>query len=286
MSLNFIYFMEYFEVEFSFDAEEYVSDLLSVALGTIGFESFVSSEGGLKAYIPSDAYSESELGKLLADFEYARICCEKVTKIDSKNWNEEWEKNYFQPIVVGNSCVIHSSFHTNIPSLRYDIVIDPKMAFGTGHHETTRLMIEQLLKADLEDKTLLDMGCGTAVLAILAMMRGARKALAVDIDDWCVRNAEENIALNKVKNIEVVLGGAEKLSGRHFDIILANINRNILLNDMKCYAACLKAGAELYISGFYEEDLPVLTEEAASNGLLFVGSDSNNHWTVAKYVKL
>ncbi|MDR1585415.1 MAG: 50S ribosomal protein L11 methyltransferase [Prevotellaceae bacterium] len=277
--------MEYFEVEFFVDNEEYISDLLSAALGEIGFESFALSENGLTAYIQPAHFSDIELQKLIANFEYASVFHYKITKIKSKNWNEEWEKNYFEPIVIGNECVIHSSFHINIPKLRYDIVIDPKMAFGTGHHESTRLVVEQLLKNDLTGKNVLDMGCGTAVLAVLAMMLGAKSAVAVDIDDWCTRNAEENIALNNITGIEVVLGGAEQLEDRHFDVILANINRNILLNDMKRYAACLEPEEELYMSGFYVEDIPVLEAEAKRNSLSFIEFKEKNNWAVVKFVK-
>ncbi len=277
--------MEYFEVEFFFQAEDYVFDLLSATLGEIGFDSFVQSDNGLIGYVQTGLFSDSGIENVIANFEYAPISQYKVTKIKSKNWNEEWEKNYFEPIVVGNDCVIHSSFHTNIPKVGYDIIIDPKMAFGTGHHETTRLVIEQLLAADLQGKTILDMGCGTAVLAILAMMRGAKSSLAIDIDDWCTRNAKENVELNNISGIEIVLGGAEQIENRRFDIVLANINRNILLNDMKHYAKCLESGGELYMSGFYKEDIPVLETEALLNGLSLVGFSDKNKWAVMKLVK-
>jgi len=222
---------------------------------------------------------------LLSDFPFEASIDYKVTQIESKNWNEEWEKHYFEPIVIGNECVIHSSFHKNVPKAKYDIVIDPKMAFGTGHHETTSLVIGRLLQMDLQDKTLLDMGCGTAVLAILAAMRGAKDIVAIDIDTWCTENSIENIAMNNIRDIDVQLGGAELLAGLHFDIVVANINRNILLADMEQYAACLSTGGELYMSGFYVQDIPLIEAEANRNGLTLIDYHEKNNWVAVKTVK-
>ena len=278
--------MEYTEVSFSIEPfEEYISDVLASELGEIGFDSFVPTVEGLDAYILSKDFNESNLKNLLDEFPFETSIDYKVTQIESKNWNEEWEKHYFEPIIIGNECVIHSSFHKNIPKLKYDIVIDPKMAFGTGHHETTSLVIGQLLKMDLEGKKVLDMGCGTAVLAILAAMRGAKDLVAIDIDTWCTENSVENIAVNKIEGIEVLLGGAELLDGMHFDIILANINRNILLADIDKYSACLSGGGELYMSGFYVEDIPLIEAEANLNGLKLIEYSEKNNWAVVKTVK-
>jgi len=165
-------------------------------------------------------------------------------------------------------------------------VINPQMAFGTGHHETTSLIISELLDADLKGKTVLDMGCGTSILAILASMRGADALLAVDIDSWCVNNSIENIALNHINNIEVELGDAATLNGKGpFDVVIANINRNILLHDMAAYVACMKPQAELYMSGFYAEDVLLIREKAESLGLRFTHSKSQNNWTAVKFVR-
>jgi len=278
--------MNYLEVHFFIEPfEEYISDVLAEELGELGFDSFVPTEESLDAYILESIFDETKLKSLLSDFPFEVAIDYKVTQIESKNWNEEWEKHYFEPIVIGNDCVIHSSFHKNVPKATYDIVIDPKMAFGTGHHETTSLVIGRLLKMELEGKTLLDMGCGTAVLAILAAMRGANNIVAIDIDTWCTENSIENIEINNIKDIEVKLGGAELLAGLHFDIILANINRNILLADMEQYAACLWSGGELYMSGFYKEDIPLIEAEANRNGLKMIDFNEKNNWVVVKTIK-
>lgn len=278
--------MDFIQVTFTIEPyEEYIADVLASELGEIGFDSFVPTSNGMDAFIPAAIFNDNQLKELLADFVFEAAIDYKVTQIETKNWNEEWEKHYFEPIVIGNDCVIHSSFHKNIPNAKYDIVIDPKMAFGTGHHETTSLVIAELLTMDLEGKTLLDMGCGTAVLAILAAMRGAGDMVAIDIDKWCTDNSLENIELNHVSGIDVQLGGAELLDGLHFDIVLANINRNILLADMEKYADCLSAGGELYMSGFYKEDIPLIEAEANRNGLKLIGFKEKNNWVVVKTVK-
>lgn len=278
--------MDFIQVAFTIEpAEEYICDILAADLGNINFDSFVFTETGMEAYVSSAQFDEVKLKELLADFAFEANIQYVVTPIETKNWNEEWEKHYFEPIVIGNECVIHSSFHKNIPAAKYDIVIDPKMSFGTGHHETTSLMIGELLKIELEGKTVLDMGCGTSVLAILASQRGAKKIVAIDIDTWCVENSIENIALNKVENIEVLLGGAELLKDMQFDIILANINRNILLADMAKYAACLSSGGELYMSGFYEEDIHLIEAEAFNHNIQLNDFTKKNNWVAVKTTK-
>lgn len=278
--------MDYIEVKLYINPnEEYISDVLTSELGEIGFESFVPTELCLDAYILESLFDEAKINKIISEFPIDAKIEYKFSKIEQVNWNEEWEKNYFEPIIIGNECVIHSSFHKDIPNLKYDIVIDPKMAFGTGHHETTSLVIGKILGMNVVGKSVLDMGCGTAVLAILAAMRGAKDLLAIDIDTWCTENSIENIAMNNITGIEVQLGGAELLTGLNFDIVIANINRNILLADMKSYAACLSAGGELYMSGFYVEDIPMIEAEANKNGLKLIDFEEKNKWVVVKTVK-
>ena len=270
--------MEYTAVKFKFRFEEsFVADLFVQFLAENGFDSFENLEDGVEAYIPSEEFCEEELMKKIIDFDYQGVQLVEINAIPDQNWNEEWEKNFFSPIVIGDKCVIHSSFHTDVPQVQYDIQINPKMAFGTGHHATTSLIIVALLEANLQGKSLLDMGCGTAVLAILASMKGANPITAIDIDTWCVDNAMENAQINHITNLDIQLGDAKLLKGMHFDVILANINRNILLMDMKVYATCLNKQGELYLSGFYSEDIPILEAEAAKYGLKTIECKEKNN---------
>lgn len=277
-------------LEFIFHTEpcmEVVNDVLSAVLGEVGFESFVEQEGGIAAYIQTALYDEEALKSALDSFPLADTTLTYTYKeAEDKDWNEEWEKNFFQPIVIGNRCVIHSTFHHDVPQAEYDIVINPQMAFGTGHHETTSLIIGELLEADLQGKALLDMGCGTSILAILARMRGAAPCTAIDIDEWCVRNSLENIELNHVDSISVFQGDASILPDKDpFDVVIANINRNILLNDMKHYVARMNPGARLFMSGFYTDDIPAIREEAERNGLRFVHHKEKNRWAAVQFEK-
>ena len=279
--------MNFIQVNFIIEPfEEYLSDVLASELGEIGFDSFLPTHNGLEAFIPADLYSEAKLKDLLSNFVFEASIEYEVITVETINWNEEWEKNYFEPIIIDNECVIHSSFHKDIPKLKYDIVIDPKMSFGTGHHETTSLMIGEILKMNVEGLNILDMGCGTSVLAILAAMRGATKITAIDIDAWCVENSIENLTLNDITGVIVKLGDAQILKGLKFDIIIANINRNILLNDIETYAACLNAGGELYMSGFYKEDIVLIEAEANLNNLKLDYFVEKNNWVAVKTTKV
>lgn len=258
--------------------ETYVQDVLASELGAIGYESFEQTDEGLDAYVQSSLFDEQLLCEVLRGFYLDDAVEYAYEHLERKNWNEAWETYYFEPIVVAGRCVIHSSFHQDIPDVDYDIVINPKMAFGTGHHETTRLMLEMILSLDVVGKRVLDMGCGTSVLAILAAKCGATSLLGVDIDDWCVENSLENISLNGVEGIEVLQGDASLLAGRCFDVILANINRNILLDDMSSYVSCLPVGGQLLLSGFYQEDVALLVKEATQLGLVLLKETSLHNW--------
>jgi ribosomal protein L11 methyltransferase len=204
--------------------------------------------------------------------------------IESQDWNAVWESN-FKPVIISDQVVIRASFHTNTPKVPYDIVIDPKMSFGTGHHSTTSLMVQSILETELEGKTVLDMGCGTSLLAILASKRNAIRVDAIDIDEWPYKNSLENIKVNNTKNISVFLGDANLLKGKTYDVILANINRNILLEDMKHYVACLPENGVLIMSGFYTEDLPYIQSEATNNGLKYISHKTDNNWVAVKFIR-
>ncbi len=273
--------MKYLEFSFKFEPNnEIVSDVLMAVLADVGFESFVNESDILLGYIQQNCYSEEDLKQALLQFPIEVEHIEyQYEEAEDKNWNEEWEKNFFQPIIIDNLCAIHSTFHKDIPPVTYDIVINPQMAFGTGHHETTSLIINELLHTNLKDKALLDMGCGTSILAILAHKRGAKPITAIDIDTWCVDNSIDNCKLNNTEDILVELGDANSLKDKGpFDFIIANINRNILLQDMDKYAEVLKTGGQLLMSGFYTEDITLLEEKGKSLGLHFSKTNNKNNW--------
>ncbi|MDR1503097.1 MAG: 50S ribosomal protein L11 methyltransferase, partial [Prevotella sp.] len=266
--------------------DEIVNSVLSATIAEIGFESFVEDEFGTTAYIQSDLFNIEELDKTLNTLPVEAEILYTYKSIEDQNWNKEWEKNYFQPLIIDDKCIIQSTFH-NVPAIYdYNIYIDPKMAFGTGHHQTTELMIREILKDDFNGKSVLDMGTGTAILAILASMRGANPITAIDIDQWAYDNAIENLNLNNVNNVDVKIGGAELLGSEKFDIILANINRNILLNDIHSYASVLNNGGTLYMSGFYVEDIPAIKEESSKNELIFEYNTEKDNWVAVKFTKL
>ena len=280
--------MNYKELKLSFTPfSEIYTDVMSSMLGEIGFESFIVEEPHLLAYVSEALYNKAEVDLIVKDFPLDTIISYEINDIEQQNWNEEWEKNYFQPIIIGDECVIHSTFHKDIPNTKYEVLIDPKMAFGTGHHETTSQMIREILDFDFTGKSVLDMGCGTAVLAILALKCGAQKARAIDIDDWVCDNALENSSLNDVKNLKIECGDASLLNdGETYDVILANINRNILLEDLKYYAKCMKSGSVIFMSGFYVQDIEAIKEEAQKQGLTFNHFREKNNWVAIEFKKL
>ena len=278
--------MSYTQVTFIFNADnEVVDDILSAELADIGFESFVSIEKGLEAFVQTPLFSEEEIQKVVDNFPMEIVIDYSVQQIEEKNWNEEWEKNYFNPIEIENLCCIHSSFHKPDGEFQYRILIDPKMAFGTGHHQTTMLILKEILAMDFVGKSVLDMGCGTAVLAILASMRGAKPVTAIDIDEWAYNNALENTRLNNTNDIRVLLGGAELLGNETFDIIFANINRNILLADIPAYVNVLNEGGTLIMSGFYKEDIPMIREKCEEYQLAFSHFKELENWVMVVCVK-
>lgn len=273
---------DYIEIRFDIKpCSEMITDILASMLCDIGYESFVPDQLGLTAYIKSELYEHDKVTMVLDMFPIPNIDVKwQDTFIEGQDWNHEWENNYFKPIVIGgNKCVIHSTFHNDIPQCSYDIVIDPKMAFGTGHHATTSLILSHLLELDLSGKSLLDMGTGTGILAILAAMRGASPVTAIEIDPMAHANAVENVISNGHPEINVILGDASNLSSvAKVDILLANINRNIILADIERYKTAIKIGGRLFLSGFYVDDIPVLRSKARLMGFAVVSVSEMNNW--------
>lgn len=273
----------YIGYHFTIDPVELGSEILIAELGEKAFESFIETETGISAFVQKDLWDTNILEdiQILSNPEFKiEYTFEEIEQV---NWNEEWEKN-FEPIDVDGKCHVRAPFHEKT-SAEYDIVIEPKMSFGTGHHETTHMMIQHILETDLVGKKTLDMGCGTAILAILAEMKGAQPIDAIDIDNWCYLNSIENAERNNCKHISVYEGDASLLVGKKYDVIIANINRNILLNDMQQYVDCLNENGILFLSGFYTEDIPVISESCTSKGLTYVKQFERNNWVALKFVK-
>ncbi|HZK93436.1 MAG TPA: 50S ribosomal protein L11 methyltransferase [Prolixibacteraceae bacterium] len=276
--------MEYIKLNCHIQPDTEINrEILVAELGNIGYESFTESDELVEAYIPTSDFSDSALQDLFPIVFSGFQISWTVENIPDQNWNEVWEKNYFQPIIIAERCLIRAPFHTDYPKAEYEIVIKPGMAFGTGNHETTSLMISEILKQDLNGKTVLDMGCGTGILSILASMRGAGKITGIDIDSWATNSTIENATYNKISNLNVIQGGADTIPDAKFDFIYANIQRNILLNDMPLYFNALKRGGELIVSGFYSDDLEPIKVRAAELGLQFRRSTENENWIAAVF---
>ena len=278
--------MKYTAVTFTSPTmEEWQKDLLIAELANLGFDTFEDQDQGFVAYIPDSNLDIQALETVLLTEAVGYDVSYSVQELENKNWNQEWESN-FSPIVVDDQCYVRATFHEDKPSYPYQIIIDPKMSFGTGHHQTTSMMLSFILENEFQGKEVLDMGCGTGILAILASKKGANNILAVDFDPICVESVIENKLLNGVENIEAKLGSKDAIEGKHFDIILANINRNILLDQFETYSSDLSNTGELYISGFYDgEDLTILTEKAESLGFQFMEKKVLDTWCAAKFIK-
>ncbi|MBW2961052.1 50S ribosomal protein L11 methyltransferase [Mesonia aestuariivivens] len=268
---------------FTVEPVQPATEILIAELGELGFESFVETETGLQAFIQIEDYQEG----LLKDIHVLNSNEFQISytseDIEQVNWNEEWEKN-FSPILVDDLCQVRAPFHPKLET-KFDIVIEPKMSFGTGHHATTHMMIQHILKEDWQNQKVLDMGCGTGVLAILAEMKGAKPLDAIDIDNWCYLNTMENIERNNSKEITAYEGDASLLENKKYDAIIANINRNILLNDMATYVNCLNPNGKLFLSGFYQEDLAIIKESCDKLGLTYESHLLRDNWVAAKFVK-
>ena len=266
--------------------EAYQQDLLIYTLGELGFDTFEETDSGFKAYIIGSKYDKEEIDFNLKPFLEEFNFSYEVNLIPQKNWNEVWESN-FEPIQISDQVYVRATFHAAEPKFKHEIVIDPKMAFGTGHHQTTAMILAYLLETDVSDKNLLDMGCGTGILAILARKLGAKTITAIDYDQLCYDSTIENAELNGIRNIAVICGSKEAIPNDAYDVILANINRNILLDQMATYAAVLKANGMIFFSGFYESpDLEVISEEAKKYNLKYIEHKKTDQWVAAKFVKI
>ncbi|NNF86878.1 MAG: 50S ribosomal protein L11 methyltransferase [Winogradskyella sp.] len=272
----------YIGYDFSVKPLQPATEILIAQLGQAGFESFVETATGVTAYIQKNDYYD----EILKDIQILNSEDFKITytfkEIEQTNWNQEWERN-FKPIVVDDSCTVRAPFH-EAAKTKYDIIIEPKMSFGTGHHETTNMMIQHILKNDFNTKSVLDMGCGTGVLAILAEKVGATRIDAIDIDEWCYINSLENVERNDCHNISVMQGDSNLLTNKNYDIIIANINRNILLNDMATYANCLNDGGMLFLSGFYKEDIPLIEASCKKHMLKLNEIIERGQWVSLKFL--
>lgn len=276
--------MDYIHYAFQLEPVQPAADILMAELGERGFESFVERPDGLDAYIQENLDYPEVLDGLMA-LQMPDLKQNVVrTHVQQVNWNAEWEKQ-FDPVVVDNYCLLRAPFHEPQPQWPCEIVMQPKMAFGTGHHATTYLMIRLLMGLKLQNKRVIDMGCGTSVLAIFAKKHGAGKTIAIDIDEWATENSLEHVQANGCADIEIKLGGAEVLTGLTADVFIANINRNILLADMAAYAPCVVPGGTLLLSGFYEADVPALVAEAAKYQFKLEDQQNKDGWMALRLSK-
>lgn len=260
-------------------------EILISELAEIGFESFVETESGVLAYIPVKDFDKERLAginSLASTDDFKVSYSDKV--IPDQNWNSAWESNY-NPIVVSDKCIVRAPFHSKDEAFLYDIIIEPKMSFGTGHHETTSLMLEDMLETGIKGAKVLDMGCGTSVLAILASKMGAESVVAIDIEEWAYNNSIENVLKNKAPNISVLRGNSDILAEQKFNVILANINRNVLLKDIEVYSKSLNQNGELLLSGFFESDIPAIKSKAETFDLKLVKQQSKNNWAQLHFLK-
>ncbi len=278
--------MNYYELLFTtIPAEDYQQDLLINALGEIGFDTFEELDFGFKAYIPATDFDQVKLDAVLARYQEMFSFSYEITLIPQKNWNEVWESN-FEPLEIGGKIYVRATFHRSQPEFPFEIVIDPKMAFGTGHHQTTAMMLELMLENDFAGKKVLDMGCGTGILAIMASKLGAQTITAIDYDPVCYESTIENSKLNYIDNITALCGSKEVIPDKKFDTILANITRNILLDQLQYYSGALKPGGDVYLSGFYKTpDLDIITAKAGKHGLKYISHREDKDWVAAKFIK-
>lgn len=273
--------MKYKEINIKIAENESLREKLMAVLLGIGYDSFMETEQSIAAYIETKLFDKKQLQTVIKDFD-GSASIESIRDLADQNWNAIWESNY-EPVIIEGKCIVRAPFHEKPAGIEYDVVIQPKMSFGTAHHGTTYLMIQLILENDFTGKQVLDMGSGTAVLAIMAAMKGAERTTAIDNDEWAYNNARENRERNSIKNIDVIFGDASSIPGGGYDVVLANINRNILLDDIQHYNKHLNDDASVFLSGFYESDLAAIVEEAQKFGWTFVEHRTRNEWVAAVF---
>jgi len=276
--------MNYTQISFKLNPDNQENrEILVAMLSDLAFESFDESDEQVMGYIPGEIVNLEEIKQITSLLPFSVQTEDEI--IPDKNWNEVWEKNYFKPLLIGNRCLVRAPFHTEFEPAEFELVIEPKMAFGTGNHETTTLVAEQILNMDLTEKTVLDMGCGTGILGMLASLKGAKSVTAIDIDTWSFESTVENARLNNIVNLEAKLGDASLLGSETFEIIFANIHKNVIISDMSKYESVLQSGGKLFLSGFYTHDIPDIKAKAESLGLVETGFQEKNNWVVYSFEK-
>ena len=272
--------MKYTELSFSFSPNTDRADIVIAKLNEIEFESYVETENGVDAYIQEGLFNQDKLMEVIEDLKSLFQFKYTIKGIKQENWNQQWEDN-FNPVEINKNCFIRAHFHDKI-DCNYEIIITPKMSFGTGHHETTFLMMNEMFQIDFKNKKVLDMGCGTGVLAILSKKLGASDIQAIDIDEWCYENSVENAILNNTEEIDFMLGDVADIN-RKFDVVLANINRNIILEDINKYIDSMNRNSDLLLSGFLSEDVVIIRDKVESLGLSFVSHKNKNKWNLLHF---
>jgi ribosomal protein L11 methyltransferase len=276
--------MNYTQIRFKLNPDTTENrEILVAVLSDLAFESFDETDDLVLGYVPGESFNFGEMNEITSALPFSVETENEM--IPDQNWNEVWEKNYFKPLLIGGRCLVRAPFHTEYEPAEFELVIEPKMAFGTGNHETTTLVAEQILDMDLAGKTVLDMGCGTGILGMLASLKGAKSITAIDIDKWSFESTVENARLNNIFNLEAKLGDASLLGSETYDVIFANIHKNVIINDLPAYEKVLQSGGKLYLSGFYTHDMPEVKAKAESLGLIEKGFHEKNNWVVYSFEK-
>ena len=276
--------MNYTKIIFKLDPDNQDNrEILVAMLSDQAFESFDETEEHVLGYVPGESFNFAEMNEIISTLPFSVHTENEM--IPDQNWNEVWEKNYFKPLLIGNRCLVRAPFHTEYEPAEFELVIEPKMAFGTGNHETTTLVAEQILNMEMVGKTVLDMGCGTGILGMLASLKGAKSVTAIDIDTWSFESTVENARFNNIFNLEAKLGDASLLANETYEIIFANIHKNVIINDLPAYKKVLQSGGKLYLSGFYTYDMPEVKKRAESLGLQETGFHEKNNWVVYSFEK-